>query len=58
VALLYGRAGRLTALFGVSGPGQWEGLSFVTVHGAGHMVPATRPAQGLLLLKNFLADVW
>ena len=30
----------------------------MTVHGAGHMVPATRPAQGLMVLKNYLAGVW
>lgn len=36
----------------------FDGLSLVTVHGAGHLVPATRPAQGLQVLKNFLADVW
>ena len=36
----------------------WEGLSFVTVHGAGHLVPSTRPAAALRLLKDFLAGVW
>jgi len=36
----------------------FEGLSFVTVHGAGHLVPSTRPVQGLQVLKNFLADTW
>jgi len=33
---------------------QFEGLSFVTVHGAGHLVPATRPAAGLAVFRNFL----
>lgn len=36
----------------------FDGLSFVTVHGAGHLVPATRPAQGLQVLRDFLADKW
>ena len=29
-----------------------EGLSFVTVHGSGHMVPQFRPRVGLHLLRN------
>lgn len=29
-------------------------FSFVTVHGAGHMVPATQPKRSLELLKSFL----
>ncbi|CAE7197072.1 SCPL26 [Symbiodinium natans] len=29
-------------------------FAFVTVHGAGHMVPATQPARSLSLLKKFL----
>ena len=33
----------------------WQGLSLVTVHGAGHMVPSTRPALARLLLRMFLA---
>ena len=37
---------------------KFDGLSFVTVHGAGHLVPATRPAEGLQVLKNFLSGVW
>lgn len=36
--------------FGTNG----SAFQFVTVHGAGHMVPATRPAQGLQVLTNFL----
>ena len=35
-----------------------EGMSFVTVHGAGHMVPQTRPAQSLQLMSAFVADDW
>eukprot|EP00286_Rhodomonas_abbreviata_P028637 CAMPEP_0181304866 /NCGR_PEP_ID=MMETSP1101-20121128/9398_1 /TAXON_ID=46948 /ORGANISM="Rhodomonas abbreviata, Strain Caron Lab Isolate" /LENGTH=486 /DNA_ID=CAMNT_0023410691 /DNA_START=277 /DNA_END=1737 /DNA_ORIENTATION=+ len=31
-----------------------DGLHFATVHGAGHMVPATRPAQALHLFRAFL----
>merc|ERR1712007_62047 len=30
-------------------------FSFATVHGAGHMVPATQPVRSLQLLKHFLA---
>ena len=29
---------------------KFDGLSFATVHGAGHLVPATRPAVALELL--------
>ena len=32
-----------------------EGLSFVTVHGSGHMVPQFRPRVGLHLLKKLLS---
>lgn len=38
--------------------GQWikyERVSYLTVRGAGHMVPTNRPAQALLLLKKYLA---
>jgi carboxypeptidase C (cathepsin A) len=31
-----------------------KGFTFATVHGAGHMVPSTRPAEALELLKRFL----
>lgn len=37
---------------------QFDGFSFATVHGAGHMVPQTRPAQALDLFKKFLAGTW
>ena len=35
-----------------------EGMSFVTVHGAGHMVPQTRPAQSLQLMTMFVSKEW
>merc|ERR1719198_324828 len=31
-----------------------SGFRFTTVHGAGHMVPQTRPEQSLFILKSFL----
>ena len=36
---------------------EFEGLSLTTVHGAGHLVPATRPEPGLEVLRKFLAGV-
>jgi len=36
----------------------FAGLSLVTVHGAGHLVPATRPTQGLHVLQQFLSGAW
>ena len=33
----------------------FKGLSFATVHGAGHMVPSTRPQAALELFRRFLA---
>ncbi|KAG2374525.1 hypothetical protein C9374_010809 [Naegleria lovaniensis] len=35
-----------------------RGLTFVTVRGAGHMVPQYRPQQALRMLDNFLNDKW
>jgi carboxypeptidase C (cathepsin A) len=35
-----------------------DGLRFSTVHGAGHMVPATRPAQALEVLRKYLSGEW
>lgn len=34
------------------------GFRFTTVHGAGHMVPQTRPSQALQVVRNFLANSW
>jgi len=33
---------------------EYEGLTFVTVRGAGHEVPLHRPEQALFLFKQFL----
>lgn len=33
---------------------EYEGLTFVTVRGAGHEVPLHRPEQAFLLFKQFL----
>ena len=33
-------------------------FDFVTVHGAGHMVPQTRPAQSLALITSFISGNW
>ena len=37
---------------------EFNEAQFVTVHGAGHMVPSTRPEQCLTMLSHFLADSW
>jgi serine carboxypeptidase-like clade II len=34
----------------------YEGLSFLTVRGAGHMVPYTQPARALALFRLFLSS--
>ena len=34
------------------------GFRFTTVHGAGHMVPQTRPSQSLEVLRRFLDNQW
>ncbi|XBJ24761.1 hypothetical protein VPH35_002563 [Triticum aestivum] len=34
----------------------YDGLTFVTVRGAGHMVPTSRPEQALQLFEHFLAN--
>ncbi|KAL2939077.1 Serine carboxypeptidase-like 34 [Bienertia sinuspersici] len=34
---------------------EYEGLTFVTVRGAGHQVPTTKPRQALQLINHFLA---
>jgi hydroxymandelonitrile lyase/serine carboxypeptidase-like clade 2 len=33
---------------------EYEGLTYVTVRGAGHEVPLHRPEQALVLFKQFL----
>ena len=33
---------------------EYEGLTFVTVRGAGHEVPLHRPEQALVLFQHFL----
>ena len=33
---------------------EYDGLSFVTVHGAGHMVPTDKPKQMFYLLNNWI----
>lgn len=35
-----------------------SGLTFATVHGAGHEVPTYRPQQALQLLDNYLQGEW
>ena len=37
---------------------RFDGLSLITVHGAGHLVPSTRPTQGLEVLRRFLNGTW
>jgi len=37
---------------------QWQGISLVTVHHAGHMVPTFQPARALYLLTQYLAGLW
>jgi carboxypeptidase C (cathepsin A) len=37
---------------------QWEGLSFATVHGAGHEVPTYKPEAALQLFENYLNGVF
>ncbi|KAJ4832942.1 hypothetical protein Tsubulata_036702 [Turnera subulata] len=35
---------------------EYEGFTFVTVRGAGHLVPLDKPSQALALLHGFLSD--
>jgi len=37
---------------------KFNGFSFATVHGAGHMVPSTRPAFGYHVFKGYLNGTW
>lgn len=34
---------------------KYEGLTFVTVRGAGHLVPLNKPAESLSLINSFLS---
>ncbi|KAM7279108.1 hypothetical protein ACFE04_006242 [Oxalis oulophora] len=34
---------------------EYEGLTFVTIRGAGHLVPLNKPTEALLLFRSFLA---
>jgi len=52
--LMDGQVSGFHVSFGTNG----SAFHFATVHGAGHMVPATRPAQSLQVLKNFLSGKW
>lgn len=36
---------------------EYSGLSYVTIKGAGHMVPQTKPAAGFAMFKRFLKGV-
>ncbi|CAN0909095.1 Serine carboxypeptidase-like 34 [Linum grandiflorum] len=35
---------------------EYDGLTFVTIRGAGHQVPTFKPLQALVLIRRFLAD--
>lgn len=35
----------------------YDGLTFVTVRGAGHMVPQYKPPQALKMINSFLFDI-
>lgn len=37
---------------------KFEGFTFLTVHGAGHMVPATRPEFAYAMFKGYLDGTW
>jgi carboxypeptidase C (cathepsin A) len=37
---------------------KFDGLRFSTVHGAGHMVPSTRPEQALEVVRKYLSGEW
>ncbi|GMP57179.1 hypothetical protein CsSME_00021368 [Camellia sinensis var. sinensis] len=34
---------------------EYEGLTYVTVRGAGHLVPLDKPSQALSLIRSFLS---
>ncbi|MBA0615125.1 hypothetical protein Golax_011857 [Gossypium laxum] len=35
---------------------EYEGLTLVTVRGAGHLVPLNKPSEALALIHSFLSD--
>ena len=35
---------------------EYDGLTFVTIRGAGHEVPTFKPRQALQLVRHFLAN--
>ena len=35
---------------------EFKGLTFLTIRGAGHMVPQYKPAQSLLFFEKFLTN--
>lgn len=35
---------------------EYEGLTFVTVRGAGHLVPLNKPSEALALIHSFLTE--
>jgi cathepsin A (carboxypeptidase C) len=37
---------------------RWDGLTFATVRGAGHMVPTDRPASSFHLFSHFIKGKW
>ena len=37
---------------------RWDGLTFATVKGAGHMVPTDKPAQAFHLFSYFIKGKW
>ena len=37
---------------------RFDGLTFVTVRGAGHMVPSDRPVEAFAIYKRFINDKW
>ena len=37
---------------------QFPTFRFATIHGAGHMAPATRPAQTLEAFRRYLSGEW
>lgn len=53
-----GQQAGYTVDFSPTDKGSAVGFRFTTVHGAGHMVPQTRPAQSLEVVRKFLHNDW